>query len=63
MRRPASVSRSVITNQDAAALPGRRFHPPQILGEADALIRQRLKDRGLELAHLVLPSHWTAKSS
>jgi hypothetical protein len=26
----------------------------EILGEADALIRQRLKDRGLELPHLVI---------
>ena len=26
----------------------------EILGEADALIRQRLKDRGLEVPHLVI---------
>jgi hypothetical protein len=26
----------------------------EILGEADALIRQRLKERGLELPHLVI---------
>ena len=34
--------------QDAAAILG------EILSEADALIRQRLKDRGLELPHLVI---------
>ena len=33
--------------QDAALLE-------EILGEADALIRQRLKERGLELPHLVV---------
>jgi hypothetical protein len=33
--------------QDAAAILG------EILGDADALIRQPLKDRGLELPHLV----------
>jgi hypothetical protein len=34
--------------QDAAAIL------EEILGEADALIRQRLKDRSLELPHLVI---------
>lgn len=34
--------------QDAATIP------EEILGEADAFLRQRLKDRGLELPHLVI---------
>ena len=34
--------------QDAAAIL------EEILGEADALIRQRLRDRGLEMPHLVI---------
>jgi hypothetical protein len=34
--------------QDAAAIL------EEILGDADGLIRQRLKDRGLELPHLVI---------
>ena len=34
--------------QDAAAIVD------EILGDADALIRQRLKDRALELPHLVI---------
>jgi hypothetical protein len=38
----------VNTNQDAAAALD------EILGEADALIRHRLKDRGLVLPHLVV---------
>ena len=36
------------TNQDAAAILD------EILGEADALIRQRQKDRGLQFSHLVV---------
>jgi hypothetical protein len=38
----------VDTEQDAAAILD------EILGEADALIRERLKDRGFELPYLVI---------
>ena len=48
MRRPAPGSQIVNTDQDAAGTLD------EILGEADALIRQRLKDRGFELPHLVI---------
>ena len=47
-RLPLDRLRCGMPKQDAAAILG------EILSEADALIRLRLKEQGLELPHLVI---------